>query len=103
VWIFGGQVTASVRKTRRVLIVDEDTLRCGPGAEIGMQIVEKAFECLDAPVKRIGAANLPIAAGYLERFILPQPRQIADGIAEVLGIGEGIDLGDRVRTSGKTH
>jgi pyruvate/2-oxoglutarate/acetoin dehydrogenase E1 component len=84
-------VVASVKKTKRVVIVDEDTMRCGPTAEIGMQIMEKAFDYLDAPIKRVAAANFPIAAAYLEQFVLPQPQQIADAIAEVLGI-EGLDL-----------
>ena len=86
-----------------MVIVDEDTLRCGPGAEIGMQVMEKAFDFLDAPVKRIGAANVPLVAAYLEQFILPQPQQIADGIAEVLGIEEGLELMGKVTTKGKSH
>lgn len=96
-------IIRSVKKTHRIVIVDEDTLRCGPHAEIGMLIMEEAFDYLDAPVKRIGAANYPIAAGYLEQFILPNPQQIVDGILEVLGVEEVFDLAGRVATSGKSH
>jgi pyruvate dehydrogenase E1 component beta subunit len=92
----------SVRKTGRVIIVDEDTLRCGPGAEIGMRIMEEAFDSLDAPVKRIGAANVPIAAAYLEQFILPQPQQISDAMAELLGIRDALDVRDRMMTTGRS-
>jgi pyruvate/2-oxoglutarate/acetoin dehydrogenase E1 component len=93
-------IISSVRKTRRVVVVDEDTLRCGIGAEIGMQIVEKAFDDLDAPIKRIGAKNYPIAGGYLEQFILPQPQDIADAMGEVLGASKRLDLKDRVKARG---
>jgi acetoin:2,6-dichlorophenolindophenol oxidoreductase subunit beta len=90
-------IIASVRKTRRAVIVDEDTLRCGLGAEVGMQIMEKAFDELDAPVKRVGAKNYPIAGGYLEQFILPQPQEIADAIGEVMGATRRLDLKERVK------
>jgi pyruvate dehydrogenase E1 component beta subunit len=93
-------IVSSVKKTRRAVIVDEDTLRCGLGAEIGMQIMEKAFDDLDAPIKRVGAKNYPIAGGYLEQFILPQPQDIADAIGEVLGVTKRLDLKDRVKAKG---
>lgn len=95
-------IVKSVKKTHRVVIVDEDTLRCGPHAEIGMQIMKEAFDYLDAPVERVGAANYPIAAGYLEQFILPQPQQISDAITAIMGV-ESPDMADRIRTSGKSH
>lgn len=93
-------IVASVKKTKRVVIVDEDTLRCGVGAEIGMQIIENAFDYLDAPIKRVGAANFPIAGGTLEQYILPQPQDIADAIAEVLGIEGGLDLMGKIKAKG---
>ncbi|MEW6442765.1 MAG: transketolase C-terminal domain-containing protein [bacterium] len=84
-------ILKSVRKTGRAVILDEDTLRCGVGAEIGMQIVENAFDALDAPVKRLGAANTPIPGGVLEQFCLPQPQDLADAITAVMGL-ERIEL-----------
>ena len=78
-------IVESVRKTGRVVIADEDTLRCGVSAEIGMQIMEKAFDSLDAPIQRVGAANLPIAGAYLEQYVLPQPKDIAAAIEAVTG------------------
>lgn len=78
-------ILKSVEKTGRVIIVDEDTLRCGVGAEIGMQIMENAFDMLDAPVKRIGAANMPIPGGILEKLCLPQPQDLANAITDLVG------------------
>jgi pyruvate dehydrogenase E1 component beta subunit len=77
-------ILQSVHKTGRVVIVDEDTERCGPAAEIGMQIMEKAFDYLDAPIKRVCAANYPIAGGYMEELCLPQPRQIVEAIETMM-------------------
>jgi len=78
-------IVKSVQKTGRVVIVDEDTLRCSVSAEIGMQIMERAFDSLDAPIKRVGAANLPIAGGYMEQYVLPQPKDIVEAIEAVTG------------------
>ena len=78
-------ILKSVRKTGRAVIVDEDTRRGGIGAEIGMQIVERAFDSLDAPVHRVGAADMPIAGGYLEQYVLPQPKDIVAAIDAVTG------------------
>jgi len=79
-----GAILASVEKTGRVVIVDEDTERCGVGAEIGMQIMEKGFDYLDAPVKRVCAANYPIAGGYMEDYVLPQPQQVLEAIESMM-------------------
>jgi pyruvate dehydrogenase E1 component beta subunit len=78
-------IIASVKKTGRLVIVDEDTKRCGVGAEIGMQIIENTFDSLDAPIQRVAAANLPIASGYLEEHILPKPQDIVAAINTVVG------------------
>ena len=75
-------------------------MRCGPGAEIGMQIMENAFDYLDAPIKRVAAKNYPIAGAYLEQFILPQPQDIANAVAEVTGDSEPLDIAGRVATKG---
>ncbi|HUV44829.1 MAG TPA: alpha-ketoacid dehydrogenase subunit beta [Dehalococcoidales bacterium] len=77
-------IAASARKTGRVVIVDEDTRRCGVGAEIGMQIMENAFDSLDAPIQRVAAANLPIPGAYMEQYVLPQPKDIVAAIEAVI-------------------
>lgn len=77
-------IAESVRKTGHVVIVDEDTRRCGVGAEIGMQIMEKAFDSLDAPIQRVAAANLPIPGAYMETYVLPQAEDIVAAIETVI-------------------
>ncbi len=93
-------VVASVKKTKRLVVVDEDTLRCGVGAEIGMQVMERAFDYLDAPVKRVQAKNYPIAGAYLEQFVLPQPQEIADAVMDILDKSDRLDIAGRVVTKG---
>jgi pyruvate dehydrogenase E1 component beta subunit len=95
-----GSIIDSVKKTKHLVIVSEDTARCGVGAEIAMQVMENAFDHLDAPVKRVQAANYPIAGCSLEKFILPQPQDMADGVMEVMGRQDKLDLAGRVKTAG---
>ena len=76
-------ILKSVEKTGRLLIVDEDTERCGFAGELSAQIMEHAFDYLDAPVKRVCAANYPIPACTMEKHVLPQPEQILAAIKEL--------------------
>lgn len=76
-------IVKSVKKTGRAVIVDEDTKRCGITAEIGMQIMENAFDSLDAPIERVAAKNMPIAGAYMEQFVLPGPKDILAAIEAV--------------------
>jgi pyruvate/2-oxoglutarate/acetoin dehydrogenase E1 component len=78
-------IITSVKKTGRVVIVDEDTLRCGVHSEIAMQIMEKAFDSLDCPIQRVGAANMPIPGGFLEAHVLPKVEDIVAAIGIVTG------------------
>jgi pyruvate dehydrogenase E1 component beta subunit len=85
-------IVTSVKKTKRVVIVDEDTLRCGVTGEIGMQIMEKAFDYLDAPIQRVATANLPVPSFFMEPYVLPTPQKIADAIGSVLGIKDPLPV-----------
>jgi pyruvate dehydrogenase E1 component beta subunit len=76
-------IIASIKKTNRVVVVDEDTERCGVAAEIGQQIMEKAFDYLDAPVKRVCSANMPIAGAAMEKYCVPQLDQVLEAIESV--------------------
>jgi 2-oxoisovalerate dehydrogenase E1 component len=68
-------VEQSVRKTNRVIILHEDTLTGGIGAEISAWINEHCFTFLDAPVVRVGALDTPIPfAPTLEANFLPKGR-----------------------------
>jgi pyruvate dehydrogenase E1 component beta subunit len=78
-------IVASVKKTGRAIVVDEDISRCGVAGEIAMQIVENAFDYLDAPVQRVAAKNYPIPPGAMESLVLPQVQQIIDAVRSVTG------------------
>jgi acetoin:2,6-dichlorophenolindophenol oxidoreductase subunit beta len=78
-------IVESVKKTGRCVIVDEDSKRCGVTSEILAQIMDQAFDYLDAPIQRVAAADMPIAAGFLEEYVLPQPRDIEAAIDKVMG------------------
>jgi pyruvate dehydrogenase E1 component beta subunit len=74
-------IVRSVRKTGRLVVVDEDTERCGVGAEIGAQVMERAFEALKAPVRRVANPNLPVPySPPLERAVLPSEEKIQEAI-----------------------
>ena len=77
-------VVESVKKTGKAVIVDEDNKRCGVTSEISALIVENAFDYLDAPIMRVAAADSPIASGFLEDHVLPQPKDIEDAIQKVM-------------------
>ncbi|KAF8018375.1 hypothetical protein BT93_H3305 [Corymbia citriodora subsp. variegata] len=70
-------INASVRKTNRLVTVEEGFPQHGVGAEIGMSIVEDSFGYLDAPIERITGADVPMPyAANLERMALPQIEDI---------------------------
>jgi 2-oxoisovalerate dehydrogenase E1 component len=77
-------VAESVRKTGRALVVHEDVLTCGFGAEVAAWIADELFSCLDAPVRRVGAADTCVAyEPTLEAAILPQVDDIANAAKEL--------------------
>ncbi len=77
-------VAASVRRTGRVLVVHEDVLSFGFGAEIAARIADELFLYLDAPVRRIGAkASFVAYAPSLEETILPQVADIYAALVEL--------------------
>lgn len=75
----------SVKKTNKVIIIHEDTLISGFGAEIAARIADNCFRFLDAPVKRIAAkdAHIPYAP-ILENEVLPSRDGIYKGIKDLL-------------------
>lgn len=78
-------ITASVRRTNRVVVVHEAVRFGGIGAEIAAQIQEAAFDHLDAPVGRIGAPFSPVPfSPALEQHYVPDAARIAAGVREVL-------------------
>jgi len=78
-------IQASVEKTSRVMVVQEDTLAWGFGAEISARIASELFGRLDAPVGRIGALDTWIGyAPSLENEILPQVENIVEEAVRIL-------------------
>ena len=78
-------VLASVRRTRRCLIVHEDTLTAGFGAEISATVAAEAFLSLDAPIRRLAIPDVPTPYNVaLMNAVLPQPDQIIEQILELV-------------------
>ena len=76
-------IASQVERVNRVVIAHEDQLTCGFGAEIAARIVGELFEHLDAPVRRVGALDVPVAYHPdLEEAILPQAADLLRAIRE---------------------
>ena len=72
-------IVSSVKKTSRAIVVDEGYERYGVTAEIASIIADGAFYYLDAPVKRMGAMNVPVPfSPVLEDQTVPTPESVAD-------------------------
>jgi 2-oxoisovalerate dehydrogenase E1 component len=77
-------IAASVAKTNRALVAYEDTLSWGYGAEIAARIADQLFDQLDAPVRRVAAADTFVAyQPILEDAILPQPNDLFRAMKEL--------------------
>ena len=78
-------IRSSIEKTSKVLVVHEDNLTNGPGAEISALIADKYFELLDGPVRRVAAKDSPVPFNWLlEEKVLPQTEDIVSAIEELL-------------------
>jgi len=78
-------LVASVRKTNRALVLEEDWRQNGMGAEVASRIYEEAFDYLDAPVARLAAAEVPLPyAKNLEREAFPREEQVTRAARELL-------------------
>src|ERR1700704_2350142 len=79
-----GTIIESVKKTNRVVVAEESHPFCGVGAEIASEINERAFDYLDAPVKRVSGADVPMPyAKNLEDRAIPGVEQILAAVREV--------------------
>ena len=77
-------IAEAVSQTSRVVVAHEDQLTCGFGAELAARIADELFEFLDAPVKRVGALDCPVAYHPdLEEAILPQTDDVLQAITTV--------------------
>lgn len=75
----------SVKKTKRLIIVEEECKRNGLGAEISATVSEEIFDYLDAPIRRVAAYDTPIPfSPVLEKCIIPDEEDIIKTVKEVL-------------------
>ncbi|MDQ6691789.1 MAG: alpha-ketoacid dehydrogenase subunit beta [Candidatus Dormibacteraeota bacterium] len=78
-------VVDSVRRTNRLLICHEATERAGWAAEVAMQVSERAFDHLDAPIGRVCGANVPVPYSTpLEGAVIPDEAAIERGVRALL-------------------
>ena len=75
----------SVKKTNRMVVVDESWPFAGVSAEIAYEIQKYAFDHLDAPVTRVNSADtsLPYSPPYIEEY-LPNPAKVIRAVKEVM-------------------
>jgi pyruvate/2-oxoglutarate/acetoin dehydrogenase E1 component len=78
-------ISTSVKKTGRIVVVEESAKQGGIGGEIATQIAETIPDYLLAPVKRIAAPNTPAPfSPPMEKFYIPQPERIAGEVKQML-------------------
>ncbi|HKO61531.1 MAG TPA: pyruvate dehydrogenase complex E1 component subunit beta [Pyrinomonadaceae bacterium] len=77
-------IVNSVKKTNRLVVVEESHPFCGIAAEISSAVTERAFDYLDAPVKRLSGADAPMPyAKNLEDLAIPTPEKVIAAVREV--------------------
>jgi pyruvate dehydrogenase E1 component beta subunit len=78
-------IVESVKRTNRLVTVEEGWPYAGIGAEIAMRVIEHAFDWLDAPPVRVAGADVPLPyAANLEKLALPQPAWIVDAVRKIV-------------------
>jgi pyruvate dehydrogenase E1 component beta subunit len=71
-------ILASVKRTGRLVVVDECPLRCGIASEVSASVAEHGFDLLKAPITRVTRAHVPVPYSVpLEEAIVPDPDKIA--------------------------
>ena len=78
-------ILKSVRKTHRLIVVDEDNPRCSIATDIVALVAQKAFDFLDAPPQMVTPPHTPVPfSPPLEDFYIPSPEKVADAIRATL-------------------
>jgi pyruvate dehydrogenase E1 component beta subunit len=78
-------IVESVKKTNRLVTVEEGWPFAGIGAEVAMQIIEHAFDWLDAPPVRVHGVDVPLPyAANLEKLALPQPGWVVEAVKKIV-------------------
>ena len=88
-------IVQSVKKTNRLVSCEEGFPFAGIGAELGMQINEKAFDYLDAPIMRVTGKDVPMPyAANLEALALPQSDDIVRSALQICYAEEDLKNGN---------
>ena len=74
---------ASLEKTNRLVVVDEDWEAGSFASTISARVMEQGFDLLDAPVTRVTMPNMPVPGGYMEEYVAPNPDKIEAAIRAV--------------------
>jgi acetoin:2,6-dichlorophenolindophenol oxidoreductase subunit beta len=77
-------ILRSVKKTGRLVIVEEGNARCGFAAELTTQVMEHGFDLLDAPIKRVCTKNYPIPGYFMEKHVFPKFEEVVAAIEAVV-------------------
>lgn len=78
-------ILSSVRKTHRLVVVDEDYLSFGFTSEIAAIVAEEALYELEAPIKRLAIPDVPIPYSRdLEKYVIPNAQKIADAVVKLM-------------------
>ncbi|WP_301238551.1 alpha-ketoacid dehydrogenase subunit beta [Polycladomyces subterraneus] len=78
-------ILQSVKKTNRLVVVDEDYLSYGMTAEVAAVVAEQALYDLEAPIRRLAVPDVPIPYSRpLEQFVIPGPQAIYDAVVDLL-------------------
>jgi pyruvate/2-oxoglutarate/acetoin dehydrogenase E1 component len=78
-------ILASVRKTSKVLVLDEANRTCAAGAQVASLIADRAFEDLDGPVRRLATPDVPIPfSPVLEDAVIPNVDAVTGAARELL-------------------
>jgi acetoin:2,6-dichlorophenolindophenol oxidoreductase subunit beta len=78
-------ILESVKKTHRIVVVEEGPKRGGVGGEIAALVAEQVLDDLDAPVRRVAALDTPIPFNLaLEEYVLPDERKIAKAVRDLM-------------------
>jgi len=83
-----GTILESVSRTRRLVVVDEDTPVCSVARDIAARVADKGFDNLDAPIKTVTAPDTPVPfSAVLEAHYTPGPAQVISAVHELFGTG----------------
>ncbi|HZG86372.1 alpha-ketoacid dehydrogenase subunit beta [Paenibacillus sp.] len=79
-------ILGSVARTNRLIVIDEANPRCSIATDIAALVADKAFDSLDAPIKRITAPHTPVPfSPVLEDLYLPNAQKVIEVVSEMLG------------------